>query len=145
MICIESSIYNQIKLESEKSYPDECCGFIFGKTENERKITVMIKPNVNKSVKEEQFHRFVITAEDMMNQEIYARKNGLEIIGFYHSHPDCQAVPSEYDRKNALPIYSYIIVSCMKGSAKDVNCYNLSEESGYTQFEREEIFMQKGE
>ena len=64
-------------------------------------------------------NRFSITAEDFREAERAAREAGLEVVGWYHSHPDHPALPSEYDREHAWPWYSYVIVSVANGEAQD--------------------------
>jgi proteasome lid subunit RPN8/RPN11 len=66
-----------------------------------------------------------------------ARTRGLDVMGYYHSHPDHPAMPSNYDRDHAWPWYSYVIVSVQKGLAAEVNSWVLAEDR--TRFEREEI------
>jgi proteasome lid subunit RPN8/RPN11 len=62
----------------------------------------------------------------MMNAEKSARAKKLDVIGFYHSHPDHPAVPSDYDKDHALPFYSYVIVSVEQGRAQGVTSWELS-------------------
>ena len=62
-------------------------------------------------------NRFSVTSEDVLSAEKAAREQGLEVVGWYHSHPDHPARPSEYDREHAWPWYSYIIVSVQIGRA----------------------------
>ena len=142
MIFLDEKLVFQMKLQAEKSYPDECCGFIFGQIENDSKTAEFIKPAENTS--DEGFHRFLITPEQMLKAEMYASQRGVDIIGFYHSHPDCKATPSEYDRSHALPVYSYIIVSSVKGKAEDFFSWQLDKNSDYKKFTKEEI-RYKGE
>jgi proteasome lid subunit RPN8/RPN11 len=59
-----------------------------------------------------------------------ARARGLEVLGYYHSHPDHPALPSISDREHAWPWYSYVIVSVERGSAKDLTCWVLAEDEG---------------
>lgn len=125
---IHKTLIEAIEAEAEKSYPFECCGVIFGSIEGEKKIAHSIKSIVNNFGAGEEYHRFLITAEDMMQAEIYARANGLDVIGFYHSHPDHPAVPSEYDRSHALPVYSYFITSVINGKADKTASYELINE-----------------
>ena len=134
MLEITEELLAAIRAEAEKAYPDECCGFIFGKMSGTDKSAVSILPNLNKSEDAERYHRFTITAEDMLRAELHARKEKLDIVGFYHSHPDCPAIPSEYDRSHALAVYSYIIVSCVKGRAAEVTNHTLDPEDNYTTF-----------
>lgn len=146
MIVISEKLISQIKAYAENSYPNECCGFIFGVMSSDVKQAAEIRAEENSFDDNEKYHRFNISADTMMKAELYARKNNLDIVGIYHSHPDCEAVPSEYDRKHALPVYSYIIVSVIKGEAADVTCHELDKESGYIKFiEEQTVIYNKGE
>jgi proteasome lid subunit RPN8/RPN11 len=73
----------------------------------------------------EQYHRFQISPEDMMQAEREARKRGLDVLGFYHSHPDHPARPSDFDREQALPFYSYIITAVEQGRAGELASWEL--------------------
>ena len=129
MILISKEIENIIKAEGEKAYPNECCGVIFGifGEHDGKKIAVSTEPIINSSGDDEKHHRFLITPEDMLKAELTARAKKLDIIGFYHSHPDHPSEPSEYDKENALPFYSYIIVSVINGITRDFTSWDLSE------------------
>ena len=81
--------------------------------------------------------RFRVSPEDYRDLENTARERRLEILGFYHSHTDHPAVPSEYDRENALPWYSYLIVSVRARRADEVLCWTLAEDR--SRFERDPI------
>lgn len=139
MIHISNELISEIKTEAEKPYPNECCGFIFGNMSAEEKTAVQIIASENTTISGEQYHRFVISPVAMLKAERYARQNGLDIVGFYHSHPDCKAVPSEFDTLNALPVYSYIIVSAEKGRAAELRSWVLDKKSNYTKFQGEII------
>lgn len=141
MISISQKLISQIKLEAEKAYPNECCGFIFGTIENGIKYARHRLAAVNSSDESEKFHRFEITPEQMLNAERCARLMGLDIVGFYHSHPDCSAAPSEYDRSHALPVYSYIIVSAVKGKAADFKSWELDKKTDYQKFIGEDTML----
>lgn len=119
-------------------YPEECCGIIFGKIhDNGDRTAEYAETVVNGSDKSEKYHRFEITPEIMLKAERTARRTGLDVIGFYHSHPDCEAFPSEFDRSHALPVYSYIIMSVIKGKARMTKSFLLSAET--MQFSEENI------
>ena len=139
MLLISKNLLMQIQSEAEKAYPNECCGFLFGSIRNSEKFAEHTQAVVNASSDEEQYHRFVITPEDMLKAERFARKQDYEIIGFYHSHPDCPAVPSGYDTAHALPVYSYIIVSVMQGRASDLRSWELDKAADYKEFASETI------
>lgn len=139
MIHISENMISLIKKEAEKSYPYECCGFILGTIENKDKYTEQIVTSNNSSDESEKYHRFIITPEAMIKAERLARSYHMDIIGFYHSHPDCAAVPSRYDTDNALPVYSYIIVSVRKGKAGDLSSWELDSAADYREFKFEKI------
>jgi proteasome lid subunit RPN8/RPN11 len=69
-----------------------------------------------------------VTAEDVRAAEKAAGEQGLEVVGWYHSHPDHPARPSEYDRDYAWPWYSYIIVSVQNGAPRDMTSWRLNDD-----------------
>ncbi len=113
---------------SEESYPDECCGFLLGRRSGTDKEVVLIMPTVNEQVRTEKYHRFLISPEAYLKCERYAQENELDILGFYHSHPDAPACPSDFDLKHAWPWYSYIIVSVRKGQTSNVTSWVLADD-----------------
>lgn len=140
MIFISDETVDRICKEAEKCYPDECCGIIFGRlVEEQIKYVESLEPVTNSFDTEEKYHRFLITPETMLQAERTARKKKLDIVGFYHSHPDQAAVPSQYDREHALPVYSYIIVSAVQGRAADVKSWELITDRQDSPFFKEEI------
>src|SRR5918996_1517486 len=82
-------------------------------------------------------NRFLITPEELMKGERYARSRDLEVVGFYHSHPDSPAVPSKYDLDHAWPTYSYIIVSTGEGQSSDL--FSWEQEPDRSRFNEEKI------
>jgi proteasome lid subunit RPN8/RPN11 len=100
-----------------------------------RRIISDVLPIHNGREAEERYHRFVITAEDFLASEREARKRGLDVIGFYHSHPDHPAIPSDYDLEHALPGYSYVIVAVTSGTLGDLTSWELA--SDRSKFEKE--------
>lgn len=136
MILVSKDILQTMLNDAEARYPEECCGIIFGRINNNKTAECVEAVN-NAYDKAEKYHRFEITPEIMMKAELTARKKGLDIIGFYHSHPDCEAFPSEFDRVHALPVYSYIIISVVKGEAFRTRSFVLSAEK--MQFTEEKI------
>jgi proteasome lid subunit RPN8/RPN11 len=128
MILIAKALENDIKSEGEKAYPNECCGILLGVADGDGSKTLSrIEPINNSREESEQFHRFLITPEELMKAELKARSLKLDVLGFYHSHPDHPAKPSDYDREHALPFYSYIITEVNKGVAGDFTSWQLSE------------------
>jgi proteasome lid subunit RPN8/RPN11 len=117
MIVLKTQQFNSILRHGESDYPYECCGLLFGHFEGERKIIEEIFPISNAREEESKRNRFLITPDEFSRGEQRAGGNGLDVVGFYHSHPDHPARPSQFDLEHAWPVYSYIIVSIMQGKA----------------------------
>jgi len=115
-----------ILAEAAKTYPDECCGALLGlDRENGERSVELAVPIDNEMEANEKYHRFQITADDIMKVERIARQRGVDVLGFYHSHPDHPALPSEYDKDHALPYYTYLIISVAKGQPRELLAWRL--------------------
>jgi proteasome lid subunit RPN8/RPN11 len=127
VITLARALEAAIHAEGEKAYPNECCGVLLGTQDaaGVRHVETLL-PIDNARESEEQYHRFRIEADDFIRAESEARAQGRDVLGFYHSHPDHPALPSEYDREYALPFYSYIIVSVTKGKAGLLTSWELT-------------------
>jgi proteasome lid subunit RPN8/RPN11 len=116
-----------IRDEGKKAYPHECCGFLLGITDGKsERIVTKIQPVENSREEEARHRRFRIEPDDFMRVERLARAGNLEIVGFYHSHPDHPALPSEHDFADALPYYSYVIVAVSGGDVAELTSWELS-------------------
>ncbi|MDR0196823.1 MAG: M67 family metallopeptidase [Oscillospiraceae bacterium] len=133
MLYMDDGLKSAVEREGEKAYPNECCGVLFGEVgESGDKRVRLIEPIVNSHEESEKYHRFLITPDDVLAAELKARSLKFDVLGFYHSHPDCPAEPSDYDREHALPFYSYVITSVNKGEAKDFKSWELvGDRSGF--------------
>jgi proteasome lid subunit RPN8/RPN11 len=128
----------EMRQHGERDYPFECCGLMLGRFENHgRKIVTETYPISNAREEEAKRNRFLIRPEELMRGEKYAREKGLDVVGFYHSHPDERAVPSKYDLEHAWPTYSYIVVSVEKGRMADLRSWEM--ETDRSRFNVEEI------
>ncbi|MDR3147945.1 MAG: M67 family metallopeptidase [Treponema sp.] len=138
MIELGADLARAIRAEGEKAYPNECCGFVLGTLPETggRKAEALI-PADNAREAGEQYHRFKIEPEDFLKAEAEARARNLDIIGFYHSHPDHPARPSDYDREQALPFYSCLIVAVERGRAGALTSWELAADRAA--FTEEEI------
>lgn len=125
MLKLTKEIEEKIRTAGAEAYPNECCGILFGSDVDGGHAVKALKPIDNARESGEQYHRFLITAEDMVQAELEARKLGLDIVGFYHSHPDHPARPSDYDRDHALPFYSYIILRVAEGQPELMTSWQL--------------------
>jgi len=116
-----------VRADGEKAYPNECCGFLIGEIDGAGVKTVRRVQAIDNAREDgEQYHRFLIKPEDMMSAEKTARSMKLDVVGFYHSHPDHPAAPSGYDKDHALPFYSYVIVSVKQGKSEDLTSWELT-------------------
>jgi proteasome lid subunit RPN8/RPN11 len=130
-LLITSDDLNLIRADGESGYPEEVCGFLYGLDNNAERVIHAVVP-VDNQQRFDRNRRFLITPDEFRRAEADARARGLDLLGFYHSHPDHPAIPSEFDREHALPLYSYIIVSIQKGVATDVRSWLLNEDrAGY--------------
>ena len=138
MITLEERHITEIRQHGERDYPFECCGLMLGRFEKEgRKIVIETYSISNARAEEAKRNRFLIRPEELMRGEKYAREQGLDVVGFYHSHPDDVAVPSQYDLEHAWPTYSYVVVAVDKGRAIDLRSWEM--ESDRSQFNEEQI------
>ena len=131
---IENQLMEIIHRHAISTYPDECCGFIFGK-ENQIRIIDEVLP-VRNSKEGDKGRRYVISPTDYIHAEKKAEKKKTTLLGVYHSHPDHQAKPSFYDLEHAVIFFSYIIVSVVKGDVTDTTSWQLNDRK---EFQQEEI------
>ena len=139
MIIVESGPLAGMKTHALKTFPDECCGFLYGTEQGDgsRMITKILE--VNNSKTGDKKRRFEISGKDYMLGEKFALENDLLLLGIYHSHPKHPAIPSEHDRIAALPYFSYVILSVSPENIDHIRSWQLNEVS---QFE-EEVFSPK--
>ncbi|HEX4123161.1 MAG TPA: M67 family metallopeptidase [Tepidisphaeraceae bacterium] len=127
-----------IESHGADAFPNECCGMLVGRDVpgTGRMVEKLVKvPNDFPTV--EQYHRFSIDPLLQLQTEKKAAAEGKMLLGFYHSHPDHPARPSEYDRAHAWPFYSYLIVSILAGKPDVMTCWVLDETT--EQFVEQEI------
>ena len=121
---IDKDILSGIEAHLESAYPNEACGFLLGtQVQKKRDITHLIK--VGNQSSENQRRRFVIDPLDYLKAERFATKEGLTLLGIYHSHPDHPAIPSVHDLEFAQPFFSYFIHAISEGKMIDTRSYRL--------------------
>ena len=138
-VWMSAELAEKIRRHGEKTYPHECCGALLGREarreggeERPREI-LEVYPLVNRREDSPQ-NRFSVAPQDVIDADRAAQARGLDVVGWYHSHPDHPARPSEYDREHAWPWYSYIIVSVAKGAAEEMTSWRLEDDrAGYAQ------------
>ena len=137
MISITTELLNEIRAHGVRDYPYECCGLLLGRFTAEGKLVTETYPISNAREESAKRNRFLIEPVELMRGEKYARERDLEVVGFYHSHPDSPARPSQYDLDHAWPTYSYIIVSTTADQATDL--FSWEQEPDRSRFNPEEI------
>ncbi len=137
MIELHESHLNEIREHGERDYPFECCGLLIGRFSDGKKTVAETYPISNAREEEAKRNRFLIRPEELLRGEKLARQKGLDVVGFYHSHPDDKARPSQYDLDHAWPTYSYIIASILQGQAVDVQSWEMTHDR--SSFEPEAI------
>jgi proteasome lid subunit RPN8/RPN11 len=134
---------DNIHSHGEREYPNECCGMLLGRADGVAKEVSEVVPLKNLRLdsaraqellpledpgRESEKNRFLIDPLEQLRVEREGRKRGLDVVGYYHSHPDHPARPSNYDREHAWPWYSYIILSVERGKAAETASWVLSED-----------------
>lgn len=119
MVRLPAAHRSEISAHGEATYPLECCGFLLGSEIDGVKVVAETLPAMNARDDSPQ-NRYLIVPDEFRRAEQLAASKELDIIGFYHSHPDVAARPSQFDRDHAWPWYSYVIVSVVKGRAVEM-------------------------
>ena len=117
-----------IRAEGEGAYPRECCGFLLGRVEAGSKQVATALPSRNEDGAGDG-RRYLISPRAHLDARLAAADRNLEILGFYHSHPDRPARPSEYDRMHALPSSTYLILAVTDGRAGELRSWVLAEDT----------------
>ncbi len=132
-----------IRRHGARDYPNECCGVLVGTTNASEKTVREIIPLKNLRTnaqraqellpldepgRESERNRYLIDPLEQLKVEKDARGRHLEVLGYYHTHPDHPARPSTYDREHAWPWYSYVILSVERGEPRELTSWVLSED-----------------
>jgi proteasome lid subunit RPN8/RPN11 len=122
-IGLGAGIEDAIRRHGEETYPNECCGALVGA--GGRATAAVALPN---TTEEGPRRRFLVRPSDYRLAEKRAGDLGGELLGFYHSHPDHPARPSEFDLDHAWPTFAYVIVSVVSGAAAGMTVWYLKED-----------------
>lgn len=125
-ILLEPRHVKQIQAHGEKTFPEECCGFIIGRREKGRLHAEHLLPTTNHHRTSRQ-NRYIISPQEYLRAEKFADTRGLALLGFYHSHPDHPAHPSVTDLEHAWPNLAYLIVAVNAGKAQELNAFMLND------------------
>ena len=120
---LDSGVSTAIRRHGEETFPHECCGALIGR--DDRIAAAVALPN---TTEEGPRRRFLVRPSDYRLAEQKASELGGELLGFYHSHPDHPAKPSQFDLDHAWPNFAYVIVSVMSAVARDMTVWYLQED-----------------
>lgn len=131
-----------IQEQGRSSYPNECCGILVGKWGTNGDRTVHEVLPIENTHSDSHRNRYLIRPEELLRASKEAESRNLEVVGFYHSHPDVAARPSAFDRDHAWPGYGYIIIRVEDGEAAEARAWSLKENR--KEFEEAELFFDVG-
>lgn len=137
MLVVSKRLVEEISAHVESAYPEEGAGFLLG---GDGEVTEIF-PLPNAREDEARHNRYLITPEDYLKAEMKAAELGVDLIGVFHSHPDCPNVPSEYDREWAQPFFSYLITRVDEGKAVSHRSWRLVEDR--SKYDEEEMEITK--
>ena|SRR4030081_3591329 len=118
MLRVEKDAWEQMVSHAEKTYPKECCGVMLGSDQVVREAVPV--PNSYTGAQED---FFVMDPKDLIRVDELARQKGLETVGIFHSHPDCDAYFSKRDLEHSCSWFSYVILSIKSGRFDHANSY----------------------
>ena len=122
MIRIESEPWAAMVAHARQTYPNECCGAMLGSIDAAGK-TVRVALPLENAFDGAQATRYELRPQDLLAADKAARERHMELIGIYHSHPDCGAYFSKTDLQNSCPWYSFVVLSIQKGEFHHANSW----------------------
>ncbi|HXY47626.1 MAG TPA: M67 family metallopeptidase [Thermoplasmata archaeon] len=129
---IRGSVLRSIAEHARTTYPDECCGFLIAPPDppgdGSVRSIVDAQPAGNE-FEGERRRRFLLRPEDLRATERRLDGTGLMVAGFYHSHPDHPARPSEFDQDHAWPWYTYLVIGVTRHGIGEARAFELDSES----------------
>jgi proteasome lid subunit RPN8/RPN11 len=125
---ISHELLEGIQRHGEWAYPEEGAGFLLGAADGERRQVKAILPLDNSREDGTRHNRYLLTPYDFLHGEQEAARQGLDLLGVFHSHPDHPNRPSEFDREWAMPWFSYVITSVQAGRTAGSRSWRLEED-----------------
>jgi proteasome lid subunit RPN8/RPN11 len=136
MIRVAGEPWREMVAHARATYPNECCGAMLGRVNGDAK-EVLAAMKLENSSAGSQAARYELRPADLLAADKEARRLGMDMIGIYHSHPDCDAYFSKTDLENSCPWYSFIVLSIQKGEFHHANSWLPNAEQ--TKAEKEEL------
>ena len=127
MTCLRIDVAHALQIHAHvrRAYPEEGCGVLLGRDDGGVRTVERVVPCANRGAGS-RARRYLIAPEDFLDADRAARAAGLDVVGFFHSHPDHAAEPSAFDLEHAWPYYSYLIVSVQQGRVADARAWRLA-------------------
>ena len=129
-LVIPAKLHQELRSYLEGGFPNEAGGFLIGEVNGEQRTVTETRFVENVFETEEQYHRYLMEDGAYLDAEDYADEHGLALVGYFHSHPNHPAIPSEFDRVHALPNFVYLIVSVREGAAAESRAWILAPNRG---------------
>ncbi len=126
MLKIPQATYDELRVHGEETYPHECCGVLLGRAEDGANI-VAEAVRAGNTRTDSAHNRYQIAPQELVRIQRLGRERNLDIVGFYHSHPDHPAQWSKTDFAEAHWLgCSYVITAVTKGRAEQTNSFLLT-------------------
>ena len=140
MISIERAAWDVMVDHAQKTYPNECCGAMIGAIDGDQK-NVSVAITLENAFNGAKGARYELSQDDLLKADAEARSRGMDLIGIFHSHPDCDAYFSKTDLENSCPWYSFVVLSIKDGKFDHANSF--LPDPDQTKADKEELIWPK--
>jgi len=131
-VVLPAALLREMRQHGRETYPEECCGFLIGpepEREGPTERTVTALERAGNEFDGDRRRRFLIPPQELRDVERRLEGSGRAVVGFYHSHPDHPARPSQYDQDHAWPWYTYVVLAVTASDSPDVGAFELDPDS----------------
>lgn len=130
MLKVPASVMDRLRAHLEAGYPNEACGALIGQADDGVHRVSDFRAMRN-TITDRPWDRYALDPLEQLQVQKEAEANGLEIIGFAHSHPDHPPVPSRFDTDHAWSFYSYVVASVQRGRLAEARSWRLNEAKAF--------------
>ncbi|MHB8394980.1 MAG: M67 family metallopeptidase [Candidatus Dormibacteria bacterium] len=143
-LTFSAALFEQMRQFAERAYPYEGCGVLVGRPESERAVVTDVIEGRN-LVADRRRDRYELDPRDIIGAERSARSRGEEVVGFYHTHPDHPARPSQFDTDRAWPGYQYVVIAVHGGQQLAATSWRLDDGVEPSRFGETDLQISGGE
>lgn len=129
---------------AEAAYPHEGCGVLVGRARVGAAVVTEVREGRN-LVTDRRHDRYELDPRDIIAAERRARERGEEVLGYYHTHPDHPARPSQFDTDHAWPGYHYVVISVQRGRLVRATAWTLAPQESPNRFVEAELTVGSGD